>query len=686
MIDIQSRICPIIMDTKSIYELVPLVYHMVLSIRVGEKMHDMQLPPLSSKTTSPKPKNKYLVCFLISFAALCCNTAYMMVSVHRQYSAYHEVEMYVDLISQSFGIQYKDTNTTDTSDINTWFIEEEEALRNVLIRARRSEKSCQNQNATSPADVSIREPFGDVPFLPEFGIGPSIERFLKKHDSNEKDQISEWGQCKLPPTTSCHVHNVSVVLMAHNTHGLDSIKNNTWKQGRLGHFPKRLIDEIILVWNGPDRASFEESVEGKMLMEWRDERDFPLRLFVSIEHGLGNNLLNRYHPLIAPKNEAVLFFDDDGPFYKYFAIDTGFELWKRNSGRQVGSMGRQFEISTSDRRFALQMESMNTAIDEVLNERESARYDIDAIDQQPFLPHCRTHAGDQVQYNFHTFSPFHAHMVLPSGSFLHRNLLCFIWHPAFEALREYVGRHPTHPDDIAVSSLVSQVTGRSPRTYSQHTPKRNSMDVLEDGQVQNRGHLPDIFAIPLLPKYEDGDSVRRRRLLSSAATNASKPILALNEDDETLMGQKEDDSEQYDHYMLQRSASLNILTSDNDNDTTKSDTSHYGQSRRRLMWKDNKDWGNLRDDAINSIVGYFGSFNGGSVGWCLSTRFHQKSEIHWCDHSSASLDWLPWINDGGVGHSICPLPPYAQVHTDQTKLCFKGSRKRFASILKQQVF
>ena len=615
----------------------------------------------------------------------------MIVSVHQHHEDLYAAESLLGMLFTDtlFPTNDNNTNTNTSESINKWFIEDtDEALRNVLIRAHRSEKSCQNQNATSPADVSIREPFGDVPFLPEFGIGPSIERFLEKHDVNEKDQISEWGQCKLPPTTSCHVHNISIIFMAHNIHGLGSIKNNTWGNGKVDYYPKQLVDEIVLVWNGPDRASFEESVEGKGLMKLRDDGIFPLRLFVSAEHGLGNNLLNRYHPLIAPKNEAVLFFDDDGPFFKSFTLEPGFELWKRNSARQVGSLGRRFQISTSDRRFALQMESMNMNIDEVLNERESARYDIDAIDQQPFLPHCRTHAGDQVRYEFNSFYDFHAQMVLPSGSFLHRNLLCFIWHPAFEELREYVRRHPTHPDDIAVSNLVSQITGRSPRIYVRYGWHRNVKNLLDDGNLEHRINESDTCTFTMLPKYEDGESVRRRRLLSSAMTNASKSILALNEDDETLMRQKEDDSEQYDNYMLQRSASRNILKSDNDNDTTRSGTSHYGQSRRSLLWEDNKDWGDLRDDALNSIVGYFGSFNGGSVGWCLSTRFYQKSpgkKMHSCDRTSATIDWLPWINEGGIGHSICPLPPYAQVHTDQTKLCLKGSRKRFASILKRHV-
>jgi len=51
-------------------------------------------------------------------------------------------------------------------------------------------------------------------------------------------------------------------------------------------------------------------------------------------------------------------------------------------------------------------------------------------------------------------------MALPSGSIIHRNYLCFIWHPALEELRRYIREHHTHPDDQTVSAIISQLSGK----------------------------------------------------------------------------------------------------------------------------------------------------------------------------------------------------------------------------------
>ncbi|EJK76068.1 hypothetical protein THAOC_02189, partial [Thalassiosira oceanica] len=102
------------------------------------------------------------------------------------------------------------------------------------------------------------------------------------------------------------------------------------------------LDEVIIVWNSP-RETLNQAKDDKeksyarKLLDWDADPSHPLRIFFSLENGLANNLLNRYHPSIEPKNEVVMFFDDDGPFWsRESMIDTGFELWKRNSDVQVG--------------------------------------------------------------------------------------------------------------------------------------------------------------------------------------------------------------------------------------------------------------------------------------------------------------------------------------------------------------
>ena len=71
----------------------------------------------------------------------------------------------------------------------------------------------------------------------------------------------------------------------------------------------------------------------------------------------------------------------------------------------------------------------------------------------PFTPTCRERTGDIIEYNYFVFPQFGANMALPSGSIIHRNYLCFIWHPAFEELRQ-VSAHTC----IQARSLCGQLT------------------------------------------------------------------------------------------------------------------------------------------------------------------------------------------------------------------------------------
>ena len=109
---------------------------------------------------------------------------------------------------------------------------------------------------------------------------------------------------------------------------------------------------MIIVWNSPRDAlnqakDDKEKSYARKLLDWDADPSHPLRIFFSLENGLANNLLNRYHPSIKPKNEVVMLFDDDGPFWsRESMIDTGFELWKRNSDVQVGA-GVDFELPSN---------------------------------------------------------------------------------------------------------------------------------------------------------------------------------------------------------------------------------------------------------------------------------------------------------------------------------------------------
>mmetsp|Transcript_10432 Transcript_10432/g.18474 ORF Transcript_10432/g.18474 Transcript_10432/m.18474 type:complete len:339 (+) Transcript_10432:2-1018(+) len=263
----------------------------------------------------------------------------------------------------------------------------------------------------------------------------------------------------------------------------------------------------------------------------------------------------------------------------------GLELWKRNSNVQVGAFPRNIRF-LSDRMKQLEKTNLQQSIDIVAKDVHG----YSGESHPTFTPVCRNVTGDHVEYNYFTFPDFAGHVLLPSGTFLHRNFLCFIWHPAFEELRQWVVTHKTMPDDMTVSTLISHLSGRAPRTF----PK-------------------DVF------------TPAPRRRLSSA--DIIDPVLL------------QDEQRIVDHRLLQ--------------------SPQPDQSHRRLLWKQ-KNWGGMREEAINSILGYFGSIHPGTVGWCASTPYMKKNNRgvpFVCHPEKPTLDLLPWLTEGGVGSTQCPFDP-----------------------------
>jgi hypothetical protein len=90
-----------------------------------------------------------------------------------------------------------------------------------------------------------------------------------------------------------------------------------------------------------------------------------------------------------------------------------------------------------------------------------------------FLSHCSNHKEeddsssgsssnkvvDIVEYNYQYFAYYDANMVLPLGTILHVNYLCYLWHPIFDSICQFVLDHPVHPDDMMVSMIVPQLSG-----------------------------------------------------------------------------------------------------------------------------------------------------------------------------------------------------------------------------------
>lgn len=488
---------------------------------------------------------------------------------------YNNEHFYRDSIDESKAAKSVTENNANS-------IHERVAFESIIKRVKWTEEQCNSipDQHIQTLTTSLKNAT-DLPPLPEGGVAMALERWMREnteqqHQQQRRRQLetennsnNDYPTCYLPPPKSCDVNTYTLVIMSHTTQRLEAFMDPL--ANMVDSWPG--LTEIIIVWNSP-RSTLMSASNGKerhyatKLLSWDADPTHPLRIFFSLEEGLTNNLLNRYHPKIRPKNMAVMYFDDDGPFFsKEAMVDGGLEMWRRNSNVQVGAFPRNIRF-LSQRMKDLGKKGLQESIDIVANNGHS-----DSSATYPsFTPFCRNFTGDHVEYNYFSFPDFNAHILLPSGSILHRNYLCFIWHPAFDELRNWVVHHKTMPDDMTVSTLVSHLVGRAPRSFPRE--------------------ISDINVGRRLTDYD---------------------VVSAN------------------------------------------DFSMPNQSHRRLLWK-KKGWADMRQEAINCIIGYFGSVHPGTVGWCAGTKYSQDHHKHHveCKPEKPSLSMLPWLNKGGVGYDHCP--------------------------------
>jgi hypothetical protein len=342
-------------------------------------------------------------------------------------------------------------------------VDERAVFDSIIKRVKWTENQCNNVHEHYKRNLTSHiENASDLSSLPERGVAVALEQWMQENKARNSYTTS-YPPCYLPPPKSCDVTTYTLVIMSHNTKRLHLFMEpladmiDTWPG----------LTEIIHVWNSPRTALMSVDNENEQeyvtkLLSWDEDPNHPLRIFFAMEEGLVDNLLNRYHPKIEPKNEALMFFDDDGPFLsKEVMVDGGLELWKRNSNVQVGALPRNIRFLSS-RMKDIGKEGLKESIDII---KRNVHSDDVTAPYPSFTPLCRDATGDHIEYNHFSFPDFNAHILLPSGSILHRDYLCFIWHPAFAELREWVKHHRTMPDDITVSMLVSHLVGKAPRSF-----------------------------------------------------------------------------------------------------------------------------------------------------------------------------------------------------------------------------
>jgi hypothetical protein len=489
-------------------------------------------------------------------------------------------------------------------------------LNSMLERAVTFSQSCRNLQA-SPQTFTGFDTRSILPFhndtvasLPSFGIIDALQQVLDD-DNNHKKETSSWPTCSMPPSTECDERQFTVVFMAYNPDRLGI----TFQQIKTLLSPEfqNLVYEIVLVWNGERHV--DESKEGRTLLEYiRDKH--PVRIVYPLKMGFPNDLFNRYHPdvvQVSKNTKAILYYDDDGPFYSFAAIRAGFELWKRHANVQIGAMARQ--ITYSQRQVDEHKSLLLGTVTPKEEDHRSNTKPKPADDR--FVSHC-TNVNDQVDYQFRFFANYDANMVLPSGSFLHSNYLCFLWHPVFAEIRKFVLLHPVHPDDMTVSMIVSQLSGKAPRVYSRrlNPPDRNKKE-------NKKASI----------KQQEQQQKQRRRRLHVESKNHTVEDWEPMESEVEYMGMIPQ-SEIQRHRRLLFSICWDCGS---------------GMTEMKQFWAE------LRTEAVNALVRYFGSINSGSIGWCpQDSEYYKPQKDGRCDPVMARQGWLPWMNEDGTPKNTCP--------------------------------
>lgn len=370
----------------------------------------------------------------------------------------------------------------------------------VISRAKDNQQHCQEviTETFEEPDVDIIEIANmTTARLHNFGVIEALEKWMRYPTPPTDISVGASDtQCVIPPENECGESQFTVVFMAYNPDRLTALMKQMQKMLNSKPFSDT-IREIVLVWNGPREVS--ESEEGRLLLQFADAERDRCRIVYPLKQGLPNDLMNRYHPdIVRVKTKGILYYDDDGPFYSYEAILGGFELWKRNANAQIGAMARVIDLDPR------QAEEKKQLLKGELNDRA-------------FISHC---GPDDVEYNFRFFANFQANMVLPSGSFLHANYLCFLWHPSFETIREYVRAHPVHPDDITVSMMVSQLSGRAPKVYSRRINMDDRGAQLATAKTTPKQRRRLLFNIDWDKNHNMDDAKEKWARLRSGAVNS----------------------------------------------------------------------------------------------------------------------------------------------------------------------
>ncbi len=416
-------------------------------------------------------------------------------------------------------------------------------------------------------------------------------------------------KCQLPPELECQETHLTAIYMGYKKERLQYLVSNI-RQKVCDQDWQSLIQQVILVYNDM----------GRRLQNLSQTFPHRFQIVCALQYSnMGNHLMNRYHPMLNVSTQGIIYYDDDGPFLSFNATLAAFELWKRHANTQVGALGRTLDLSPRQ-------------------EEEKKRQRLQQHQQQQdrfFISHCPGPVGmgdgtlttpDRIGYNYETFPNFGANMVLPSNTIMHTNYRCFLWHPVLQEMRDFVATHPVYPDDLVVSMVISQLSGRAPRIYSRRFRPSKSTQQQQKQQKQQ-------YQQQQQPKLQQKTKVLTQIVTTNNATSSILTSRRRQLLDSTLSN-----------------TTIEITPGASASHHVHSRHTAQKHHRRRLLWKDASSeevWADRRSHAANMIASYFGSLNSGSLGWCFGTAYHhhhhRTTGMDTCEPFLAEVGMLPWM-------------------------------------------
>lgn len=157
---------------------------------------------------------------------------------------------------------------------------------------------------------------------------------------------------------------------------------------------------------------------------------------------------------------------------------------------------------------------------------------------------------------------------------------------------------------MTVSTIVSQLTGKAPRAFSRRIKRSRARSLTEDTNDGNN-NMRDIYA-------------QKGNLVGEQHGNENNLEIPLESQDNSYLR---------DNMRI----------------------------HRKLLWQQ-ENWADMREQAVKFVIGYFGSINPGSVGWCTGTDHYQvnrRKKSYYCDPEFPVSDQVPWMTKYSLGHDTC---------------------------------